>query len=126
MARLLGLDIGTRRTGVAHYEDEVGFPLAQETIVHDSFNALEQAVLSVVAGRAIDRVIVGLPLLPSGQEGTQAALVRSFAANLSKHGINISFVDERYTTPHVHAVDGDAAAACELLSLFIRQENFRQ
>ncbi len=89
---------------------------------------MEEQLLTEVGAlcrdRSIDRIVVGLPLLPSGDEGEQAAYVRAVARGLSGLCSVIEFRDERYTTPAKrsgkHMVDsrlydGDAAAACALL-----------
>jgi putative Holliday junction resolvase len=123
MARTLALDIGLRRTGVAYLDDAVGVVLPLETIVHDSFDVLEEAVRNVIAERSIDRVVLGLPLLPGGGEGEQARLVRSFADRLRAGGIPCTFMDERYSTTRELVEDKDAAAACLLLEAAASQES---
>lgn len=125
--KVLALDIGTRRTGVAYLDSDVGIPLPLETLRHTSDDALVDAVLTIVRERKIDRVIVGLPLLPSGSEGAQAAVSRAIGARIAQRGIDVEYCDERYTTPKsisgsppLSAYDGDAAAACTLLNQPIR------
>jgi RNase H-fold protein (predicted Holliday junction resolvase) len=78
------------------------------------------AVRSIIAARSIEQLIIGLPLLPSGQEGEQVQIVRAYVAALEPLSLPVSFLDERYTTPTHHA-DGDAAAAMTILSLFIER-----
>ena len=113
------LDIGTRRTGIAFADDEGRVPVALETIKHASFDALEEQLLSLIKERAIDHIILGLPLLLSGAEGEQVVVVRDFARRLSKRDIPLSFIDERYTTPRTAEIDGDSAAACQILQTFL-------
>lgn len=122
--RILSLDIGTRRTGMAYLDTDVGIPLPLDTLVHASEDALVTAVMDLVRARKIDRVIVGLPLLPSGDDGAQSAISRRIGARLAQSAVAVEYKDERYTTPsgkdHKNAIpkrylDGDAAAACELL-----------
>ncbi len=84
-------------------------------------------VSEIVHERQIDELLIGLPRLPSGEEGTQAAIVREYAETLSPLGLQITFVDERYSTPPKDlygpksrgkkpvVFDGNAAAACALL-----------
>ena len=112
---LLALDIGTRRTGVAFADTDIGIPLSLDTITHSSFSELEDRVLSLLEEKKIDRIIIGLPLLPSGDEGAQVRIVRSFADRLEKTGIPLSFLDERYTTPKNGSSDSETAAACSML-----------
>lgn len=113
--RLLALDIGTRRTGVASYDDGTKIVLPLDTITHTSFDDLLREVESIVRARRIDHVFLGLPLLPSGKEGAQGTLVRQFEALLRNLNIPSSFIDERYTTPRTGESDGNAAAACSIL-----------
>lgn len=115
MARTLALDIGTKRTGVAFLDEVTGIPLPLDTIAHTSVEELVAAVHRILGERKIDRLIVGLPLLPSGAEGSQARFVRSVASKLSSLSLPVEFKDERYTTPRSKASDPDAAAACNLL-----------
>ena len=123
--RYLALDIGTRRTGVAFLDTDVGIPLPLDTISHTSQDELIHDVMEIVTVRNIHRVVIGLPRLPSGDEGEQAAVSRRAGECIAKKGVDVQYVDERYTTPRsqMHkntiapsAFDGDAAAACELLN----------
>ena len=123
--RFLALDVGGRRTGVAFLDDATGIPLPLPSFAHRNQNELLLHVKSLCTGRRIDRVIVGLPLLPSGEEGKQAATSRAFSHMLKRQGMDVLLIDERYTTPvfrpgkhtiPLSSYDGDSAAACELLS----------
>ena len=123
--KYLALDIGLRRTGVAYLDTDVAVPLPLDTLTHVSENELIEAVMEIVRARKIDRVIVGLPLLPSGEEGAQTSVSRSIGDAIAAKGVALQYRDERYTTAsgkaHKHTVsqsefDGDAAAACELLN----------
>ena len=123
--RYLALDIGTRRTGIAYLDTDVRVPLPLDTIHHTSEIELVDAVLPIIRHRKVDRVLVGLPLLLSGDEGEQAKESRKVGALLEAASFPVDYVDERYTTPrhspHKNAlptqkIDGDAAAACALAS----------
>jgi putative holliday junction resolvase len=119
---LLALDIGRRRTGVAYADTAVGVPLALDTLVHASTEEWMMAIRSIVTEKKIDRIVVGLPLLPSGEEGEQAHFVREWAAVLAaRTGAPLSFLDERYTTPGSGDADGDAAAAVELMHMALQR-----
>ena len=118
--RYLALDIGSRRTGVAYAESDMGIPFPLETIQHTSLEELEQEVHRLLQDRSVDRVIIGLPLLPSGEEGEQVEYVRSFLPFLE--GIPYELVDERYTTPKGQNGDGDSHAACQILSVILDRQ----
>ncbi|MDD4319770.1 MAG: Holliday junction resolvase RuvX [Candidatus Peribacteraceae bacterium] len=122
--RILALDIGKRRTGVAYLDEDVGIVLPLDTVEHASEKEFREQVLKILRERKIDRLVVGLPLLPTGAEGSQSSFVRMWAALLDGAGVPVLFRDERYTTPRPMAKngrnepggeDGDAAAACEIL-----------
>ncbi len=115
MVRLLALDIGTKRTGVAYLDEDVGVPLPLATIHHANVDALLSQLETLIHERKIDRLIVGLPLLPSGLEGAQSDFVHSIAVQLQARGWPVTLKDERYTTPRGKSGDPDAIAALNLL-----------
>jgi putative Holliday junction resolvase len=98
--RALGLDVGDARIGVA-VSDPTGC-IAQPIEVVQRVGPRKD--LQRIARRArelgVAVVVVGLPLLPSGEEGEQAAKSREFAAGLARHlhGVRIETRDERLTT----------------------------
>jgi len=117
MAHILALDIGTKRTGVAYLDESVGIPLPLESIAHGNDRELVQAVQALVTGRGVDRLIVGLPRLPGGEEGKQASLVRKTVGALERAtGLTVTFIDERYSTPRTTERDPNAEAAWNILS----------
>lgn len=130
--RFLALDIGTRHTGVAYMDEDVGIPLPLDTIHHTKNTELLERVLAIVTERKVNRVIVGLPLLLSGAGGSQSTYVRGVAGELQKKGLEVVLLDERYTT-HSSAVqnsregsrghDPDAAAACALLASYTPKDS---
>lgn len=95
--RIIGLDIGESRIGIAVTDPLGKTSQPMETIEKDSM-VLEK--LSEIAERlGAERVVVGLPLLMDGSEGKQAALVREFALQVKeKLRVPVSFIDERLTT----------------------------
>jgi len=118
----LALDIGMRRTGVAFSSSETGVPVALDTIKSKDNESLIKEVKLLVDERQIGEVICGLPLLLSGEEGKQCEYVHSITDLLTELGIKIHLLDERYTTPNLTEIDGDASAACQLLLTFLERE----
>ena len=95
--RLIGLDIGSRRIGVA-VSDEHG--LIASPVGYVSRGTGERADLAGQIQRwAPVGLIVGLPVSLSGREGPQAADVRAFAVeSLEPFGLPVRYLDERLTT----------------------------
>lgn len=95
--RLLGLDIGERRIGVA-LSDEMGM-IASPLMTIQTSGDVVQEVQNLIARYNISRMVVGLPIGLSGREGPQAKTVRAIADDLAKTlGIEIVYSDERMTS----------------------------
>ena len=121
--RILALDIGTRRTGCAFYDDANGVPLPLDTLLHVSQEEFADAVHLLVKNRKIDEIVVGLPLLLSGKSGAQTASVKKYVSALTDLTIPLTLQDERYTTPKIQAGDRDALAALTLLTTYVERKN---
>ncbi|MDI3341627.1 MAG: Holliday junction resolvase RuvX [Sphaerobacter sp.] len=95
--RLVALDVGGRRVGVA-VSDELGLIASPVESVDLQRGGIDQLV-AVIERYDPERVIIGLPIGMSGREGPQAAVVRAFAERLATR-LNrpITFWDERLTT----------------------------
>jgi putative Holliday junction resolvase len=95
--RIMGLDIGERRIGVA-VSDELeitSVPLE----VYDNDKNIIGKIKDLVAEYNIKNIAVGLPYTLKGEIGRQAEKVISFVNTLKKEiEIDIDYVDERYTT----------------------------
>lgn len=118
--KYLGLDVGTRRTGVAYADDVDDILFSLETLRHSTEQELLSSVLEIVRTRGIDQVVLGLPLLLSGKDGSQSAYVRSFGEKLTQNGCLIRFVDERYSTISRKDIDPDSSSACSILSIILK------
>ena len=99
MTRLLGLDLGERRIGVA-VADEDGRASPLTTLRRAAtVEADAAAVERIVAEQRVGEVIVGLPLDVSGGEGGQAAITRAWVDAVRPHvSVPIGYRDERLTS----------------------------
>ncbi|MCB0345606.1 MAG: Holliday junction resolvase RuvX [Bdellovibrionales bacterium] len=104
MPRILALDVGDARIGVA-MSDPLGFsanPL--ETISREGGKAFE-LLAEIVKKHGVGTIVVGKPLLLDGTSGEQAAKVEAFSRGLESYlnektgsGVSIVHWDERLTT----------------------------
>ncbi|MBN2508183.1 MAG: Holliday junction resolvase RuvX [Verrucomicrobia bacterium] len=97
--RILGLDHGTVRVGVA-VSDELHL-IAQplEFIPAEPWEALRERLQAIVKEKAVGLMVVGMPRNMDGTYGPAAAKVREFVALLEPHvGIPIRLWDERLTS----------------------------
>jgi len=97
--RFLGLDVGTKRIGVA-----ISDPLAitaqplKVVLRTPEFKAIEE-IKKICNENNVEIIISGLPKNMDGTLGFQAQDVQEFAEKLKNStGLNIEFIDERLTS----------------------------
>lgn len=99
MKRILGLDIGDKRIGIA-VSDELGITAQGLETLHRT--ALENDIsklLEIINKWSIQRIVVGLPRNMNGTYGPQAEKVKEFAERILSEGVpEIVYWDERLTT----------------------------
>jgi putative pre-16S rRNA nuclease len=96
--RLLGLDVGDRRIGVA-VSDPTGSLATPVTVYHRRDLSRDvQSMLALMHEYEASGFVVGLPRNMNGSEGPQAEKTREFAAALSSAGATITLWDERLST----------------------------
>jgi putative Holliday junction resolvase len=98
-SRILALDYGTKRVGVA-LSDELGWtaqPL--ETFERRTLDRDVAHVASLVQAHSVREVVLGFPLQLDGREGPAIQAMRTFAEHLER-GLPVPLVlwDERLTT----------------------------
>jgi putative Holliday junction resolvase len=96
--RLLGLDVGDRRIGVAVSDPTGSISRPVEVYRRQNPAADVQHVRSLLEEYEASGVVVGLPKNMNGTEGPQAQKTREFADALSRCGLSISLWDERLST----------------------------
>jgi putative Holliday junction resolvase len=98
--RLLALDLGSVRIGVALSDSLALTAQPLETVERIGPRKDLRRISEIVRTNDVGTVIVGLPLLMSGEEGEKAAEAREFAAALARRlpGVAIELWDERLTT----------------------------
>ena len=98
--RIMGLDYGVMRTGVA-VSDPLGW-IAQGLEVIDSAgsdNATLKRIVELTQEYAIERLVLGLPVNMNGSHGPRAEDVKRFAGHLTTAtGLPVELWDERLTT----------------------------
>lgn len=109
--RVLGLDVGDRRIGVA-ISDPLGITAqGLESYTRGGDAAMWDHFSQLIERTGAELIVIGLPLKLSGEEGEQAGKVRQFAATLlEKTNVPQTFTDERLTTAQARKtmISGDA------------------
>jgi putative Holliday junction resolvase len=99
VTRLIGVDLGERRIGVAAAEEPGPRARALATIRRAETVAADAEALRRVAGDADLQLVIGLPLEASGAEGAMVESTRAWARDLGAlTGWRISFRDERLSS----------------------------
>ncbi|MCX8213373.1 MAG: Holliday junction resolvase RuvX [SAR202 cluster bacterium] len=97
--RVLALDVGDKRTGVA-LSDGMGMiatPLT--TIRANDEDELGAAVMALIAEHGAGEVVVGMPLTLAGEMGAQAKRTGHFVRHLKGlTALTVKTVDERLST----------------------------
>ena len=105
MARVLGIDLGSRRIGVA-VSDGLGLTAQPRTTLvrHGGMRDME-SIAKAVRDAEADRIVVGLPLDPEGKEGPAALRARAFAEKLrSSLRLPVELCDESFSTVEAEEV----------------------
>jgi putative holliday junction resolvase len=105
MSRVVGIDLGSRRIGVA-VSDGLGLTAQPHATIarHGGVRDL-QAIAEVVAKAGAGLVVLGLPLDPEGNEGTAARSAPAFADRLrAALPVPVEMIDESFSTVEAEAV----------------------
>ena len=97
--RILAVDYGERRTGIA-ISDELGITAqGLETIEVKDESEIPSLVARIVSDKKAEKIVVGLPLNMNSSESEKCIKVREFGALLAeKTNIPVVFWDERLTS----------------------------
>ena len=96
---IIGLDIGTKRIGVAQWSPSSRIVTPVGTIHVDKPIKAYQALIEIIDTQQPTAIVLGYPLMPNGQPGELARLVDKWHTRLESHcDIPIKRWDERMTS----------------------------
>lgn len=98
MKRLIGLDYGDKRIGVALSDESRTIASPHSVIPHKGWGPTAKAVARIIQETDAEFVVMGLPCHLEGGLGKQAEEALGFARVLEKHGIKVMMQDERLTS----------------------------
>jgi len=97
--RILGLDIGDRRIGLAISDPNGQVAVPLRTLRRTAQDGAVEAIASLVAEENVEAVVVGLPLRMDGSVGPQAESVQEFVRKLLPAvSVPVTLWDERLST----------------------------
>lgn len=105
MKRIMGIDYGDARTGVA-VSDLLCSIVGSTTVIHSRNKDKTVAqILELIKTHDVGELVVGLPKNMDGTEGARAELCRELAQRLeSESGLPVKLWDERRTTVEAHNI----------------------
>ena len=124
MSRVLALDYGSARCGVAVSDPSGTLATPLAAVERPATRRGIGRISALVREHGAERVVVGLPLTLSGEEGAQAAEARDFADRLrATLRVPVDLHDERLTTRQAERsggrADADSRAAAHLLEAYL-------
>ena len=124
MARILALDHGSARCGCAISDPSGTLATPLAVVERPDTKPGLGALARLVDERGVERVVVGLPITLSGEQGEQAEAARAFAERLERRlKVPVELYDERLTTRLAErtggAGDEDSRAAAHLLESYL-------
>ena len=105
MKRIMGIDFGDARTGIA-VSDLLQSIVGSTTVIHsrNPEKTLVQ-IVELVKQHDVGEIVMGLPKNMNGTEGPRAELCREFAARVEEAtGLSVKLWDERRTTVEAHNI----------------------
>ena len=94
MSRIIALDVGDKRVGVALSDEGLTLSSPLQTFERANGNA-EKEILNLIKSHNIQTVVVGIPLSDNGEENAQCEKVKTFSRRLEKRAkINMVYLDE--------------------------------
>ncbi len=98
MSRLLGLDYGDKRIGIAISDETRLIASPHSVVLHRGWGPTAQTIARLMQETGAEFVVMGLPLMADGETGPQAEEALGFSKALHKLGIRVELQDERYTS----------------------------
>jgi len=101
---LIGLDLGTKTIGVAVCDAGWRFASARKTLPRGKFGRDRDELRSIMEGRGVRGIVIGLPRNMDGSEGPRAQASRAYARNLAEaFALPVLLWDERWSTQSAEA-----------------------
>ena len=98
MGRLLAIDYGARRVGLALSDPLKMIASPYRTIINKNNTILIEEIERIIAAEDVELTIMGLPLGMAGQKTEQTKKVEKFVDKLTDRGIIIKYEDERWSS----------------------------
>ena len=101
MARILSIDYGKKRTGIAVTDP---LQIIAGGLATVSTSELFDYLIGYLRGEEVERIVIGKPMQPNGKPSENLARVQQFVSRWRKEvpQVPIDYYDERYTSVLAH------------------------
>ena len=101
--RLMGIDYGDARVGIALSDPLMIMSQGYKTIKNDGTDALYEEIVSIIKEKEVTKIVIGLPKNMDNSQGFRTDATMEFADKLTNFtDVEIEFSDERLTTVSAH------------------------
>ena len=98
MGRVLGVDYGSSRVGLALSDPQKIIASPLHTLVNNGNDRLKKKLLELIKEKNVEYIVIGLPIGLKGQETSQTKIVREFAEEIRSLALPVYFQDERLSS----------------------------
>jgi len=98
VSRVLGVDLGAKRVGLAISDPGRIISSPMMTLAMESESALVIQLVRLCREKEVTTIVIGLPLSADGSEGPGCARARRVAAKMTEAGIAAELVDESWSS----------------------------
>ena len=101
--RLMGIDFGDARVGIALSDPLMIMSQGYKTIKNDGSDALFEEIASIIKEKEVTKIVIGLPKNMDNSQGFRTDATMEFANKLKEYtDVEMDFSDERLTTVSAH------------------------
>ena len=98
MGRVLGVDYGSSRVGLALSDPQKIIASPLDTLTNNGNDRLKKKLLELIKEKNVEYIVIGLPIGLKGQETSQTKIVREFAEEMRSLALPVYFQDERLSS----------------------------
>ncbi len=98
MARTIGVDLGSRRVGIAISDAKGTVATPYATLQRTSDENDAKAIAEMAQLEGVKTIVLGMPFMLDGSKGDAAMVTEGFAVRLKSEGLRVRLYDERLTT----------------------------
>ncbi len=123
MSRVMGIDVGTKRVGIALSDEGRNMAFPEVVLAHDK--NLLSAIVSIIQKKGVGEIVIGHSLDKEGKPNKVHQLAESILLDLTLEvGLPVHLEPEQFTTQAALRIQGrndmtDAAAATLILDAFL-------